>query len=270
MPLVLALGNIYRTLRWPEGSSPVFLAASMMFGGAVTLFPSRCRSNPASSRLCSPRNRRAAAAGGVAVFAVLYLFFFVLQRLAGPVYLGQIGSVAAVVGTLIAIFALGEAPAANLGLAALLVAGVLAVPARRPPRVHHKRYANRHILPDLEESSMKLIEALSWRYATKRMTGAKVPAERVERILEAVRLAPSSYGLQPYSVLVIEDPALRERIGQWPSTSRRSSSHRTCWSSPPGIPSRLATSTNCPVDCRDTRIETSELDAYGATIKEHS
>ncbi|WP_431024301.1 nitroreductase family protein [Halomonas sp. H5] len=59
---------------------------------------------------------------------------------------------------------------------------------------------------------MTLIDALHWRYAAKRLTGAKVPQAQADRILEAVRLAPSSYGLQPYSVLVIEDPALLERI----------------------------------------------------------
>ncbi|PAU75492.1 nitroreductase family protein [Halomonas salipaludis] len=59
---------------------------------------------------------------------------------------------------------------------------------------------------------MNLIDALNWRYATKRMNGKQVPQAQLDRILEAVRLAPSSYGLQPYSVLVIEDRALRERI----------------------------------------------------------
>lgn len=52
---------------------------------------------------------------------------------------------------------------------------------------------------------MDLIEALNWRYATKRMTGKKVPQEKADRILEAIRLAPSSMGLQPYSVLVVEN-----------------------------------------------------------------
>ena len=42
---------------------------------------------------------------------------------------------------------------------------------------------------------MTLEDALNWRYATKRMTGEKVPGEKVERILEAARLAPSSFGL---------------------------------------------------------------------------
>ncbi|MFM9269599.1 NAD(P)H-dependent oxidoreductase [Halomonas elongata] len=53
--------------------------------------------------------------------------------------------------------------------------------------------------------------ALNWRYATKRMNGRRVPEAMVERILDAAHLAPSSYGLQPYSVVVVETPELRER-----------------------------------------------------------
>lgn len=60
---------------------------------------------------------------------------------------------------------------------------------------------------------MDIIELCNWRYATKRMQpGKSVPADKVERILEAVRLAPSSSGLQPYEILVISDPALRAQI----------------------------------------------------------
>ena len=59
---------------------------------------------------------------------------------------------------------------------------------------------------------MTLIENLNWRYATKRMNGTKVPQEKVDRILEAIRLAPTSFGLQPFKVIVVEDAALRERI----------------------------------------------------------
>ncbi|MHA4871864.1 nitroreductase family protein [Duganella sp. PWIR1] len=60
---------------------------------------------------------------------------------------------------------------------------------------------------------MDLLELCRWRYATKRMDGAKrVPRAQLDRILEAVRMAPSSSGLQPYEVIVIEDPAVRERI----------------------------------------------------------
>ncbi len=59
---------------------------------------------------------------------------------------------------------------------------------------------------------MSISDALNWRYATKRMNGEKVPADTMNRILEAARLAPSSFGLQPYSVVVIGDDALRERV----------------------------------------------------------
>jgi len=61
---------------------------------------------------------------------------------------------------------------------------------------------------------MSLIQALEWRYAAKRMNGQKVPQEKINNILEATRLAASSMGLQPYNVLVVEDPELREKIKQ--------------------------------------------------------
>lgn len=55
------------------------------------------------------------------------------------------------------------------------------------------------------------IKQLEWRYATKRMNGQKVPQDKVDSILEAIRLAPSSYGLTPYSVIVIEDKDLLKK-----------------------------------------------------------
>jgi nitroreductase len=59
---------------------------------------------------------------------------------------------------------------------------------------------------------MSLINALNWRYAAKRMNGEKVPAGKVNNILEATRLSASSMGLQPYTILVVEDEALRKEI----------------------------------------------------------
>ena len=56
------------------------------------------------------------------------------------------------------------------------------------------------------------IENQKWRYATKRMNGQKVPAEKLENILEAIQLAPTSIGMQPFTVLVIEDPELKAKI----------------------------------------------------------
>lgn len=59
---------------------------------------------------------------------------------------------------------------------------------------------------------MNILESLEWRYASKRMNGQKVPSDKVNNILEAIRLAPSSMGLQPYTVLVIEDEVLKNKI----------------------------------------------------------
>jgi len=58
-----------------------------------------------------------------------------------------------------------------------------------------------------------LIQKLQWRYATKKMNPAKAVApEKLERILEAVRLAPTSSGLQPYEIIVVSNKAVREKI----------------------------------------------------------
>jgi nitroreductase len=59
---------------------------------------------------------------------------------------------------------------------------------------------------------MKLIDALNWRYATKRMNGEKVPDAKLDAILEATRLSASSMGLQPYTLLVVENEELKKRI----------------------------------------------------------
>lgn len=59
---------------------------------------------------------------------------------------------------------------------------------------------------------MTLSEALQWRYATKRMNGKTVPQEKVDKILEAIRFAPTSAGLQPFEVFVISDSKLKEKI----------------------------------------------------------
>lgn len=59
----------------------------------------------------------------------------------------------------------------------------------------------------------ELLSKLEWRYATKKMDHTKVvPQEKIDRILEAVRLTASSSGLQPYEVIVVTNPAVREQI----------------------------------------------------------
>ena len=59
---------------------------------------------------------------------------------------------------------------------------------------------------------MNLTNALHWRYATKRMNGTKIPQPKLDSILNAISLSPSSYGLQPYSIILIEHKELLEKI----------------------------------------------------------
>ncbi|WP_207423649.1 NAD(P)H-dependent oxidoreductase [Desertivirga brevis] len=59
---------------------------------------------------------------------------------------------------------------------------------------------------------MDILSILNWRYATKRMNGQEIPEEKLERILESIRLSASSVGMQPYNVLVIKDKDLRKKI----------------------------------------------------------
>lgn len=59
---------------------------------------------------------------------------------------------------------------------------------------------------------MNLIEKLNWRYATKRMNGQVVPDSSLNNILEAMQLAPSSMGLQPFTFIVISNKELLQKI----------------------------------------------------------
>lgn len=60
---------------------------------------------------------------------------------------------------------------------------------------------------------MTLIDKLNWRYATKKYDASKkVAADKVERILEAIRLAPTSSGLQPFEVLLVSNPEKRAQM----------------------------------------------------------
>ncbi|HLT64762.1 MAG TPA: NAD(P)H-dependent oxidoreductase [Flavobacterium sp.] len=59
---------------------------------------------------------------------------------------------------------------------------------------------------------MSIISALQWRYATKKMNGEVVVESKINSILEAIRLVPTSSGLQPFEVMVITNPALKESI----------------------------------------------------------
>lgn len=58
-----------------------------------------------------------------------------------------------------------------------------------------------------------LNEKLNWRYATKKMDPSRpVPQDKVDRILEAINLAPTSSGLQPFEVIVVTNPDVKAKL----------------------------------------------------------
>ncbi|MEP1445222.1 MAG: NAD(P)H-dependent oxidoreductase [Paraglaciecola sp.] len=74
---------------------------------------------------------------------------------------------------------------------------------------------------------MNVIDALKWRYAVREFSSKVIPAQDLHELADATRLTASSYGLQPYKLIVVESPEMREALlphsmGQ---TKVRDSSH---------------------------------------------
>lgn len=126
-PVLLAAGNLYRTLRWPPGVPPDVLAPGMLAASTLLVVAAAL---PAGLPVL-PVQPTATALGWVALqvaaFALQYLLYFDLQRRGGPVVLSLLGSVAALVGLPIAILALGEPVPGLLAPAALLIAAGIAL-----------------------------------------------------------------------------------------------------------------------------------------------
>lgn len=60
---------------------------------------------------------------------------------------------------------------------------------------------------------MSIIDSLNWRYATKKFDfSRKVSETDLETILEAIRLTPTSFGMQPYHFYVISNQEIKEKI----------------------------------------------------------
>jgi len=75
---------------------------------------------------------------------------------------------------------------------------------------------------------MQLIENLKWRYATKKYNPSKkVSTENIEKIKEAIQLSATSYGLQLFKVLIVEDKSIREKLrpASWGQSQITDASH---------------------------------------------
>lgn len=107
IPVSLALGNVYRSIDWPSGSAPTWLAFGSNAAAALLLAAIGTAAGE-SAQIGRIIELPAVAALQVAAAAVMFLFYFRLQRAGGPVTLSQIGTVAAAVGIVIGAGVLDE------------------------------------------------------------------------------------------------------------------------------------------------------------------
>lgn len=125
VPIILAIGNIYRTLRWPADADAEQLTLGMLIVSAALIFLAAIHPELSIGSPLGDIDSPKLIAVQSAVFAVLYTLLFVLQKVAGPVYLSFLGSVGAIIGVLAAIWFLGESlPQGTLPAASLIGVGI--------------------------------------------------------------------------------------------------------------------------------------------------
>ncbi len=131
-PVILAIGNIYRTLRWPDDTQPEQLAPGMLIASVLLLLIFAGLSGTGGPLPWQVPASLPIVGAQILVFALQYHLFFVLQKLGGPVYLSLLGSVAAIIGVPIAVLLLGEEWPQGIVIATVLIATGIALVSRRP------------------------------------------------------------------------------------------------------------------------------------------
>ena len=113
------------------------------------------------------------------------------------------------------------------------------------------------------------LESLNWRYATKKFNSEKQISDAdLNALLEAIRLSPSSYGLQPYHVFIIKDKELRVKLkaASWGQTQITDSSCLIVFANNTSFDSDLID--NYLANISNTRdIDLNNLQGYGDFMK---
>jgi drug/metabolite transporter (DMT)-like permease len=122
IPVSLACGNIYRTVDWPKEATPLELAVGSNLAAALILLVGIALL-PGLSSVGTLADVPFVTLAQIAASALMFAVFFRLQVVGGPVYLSQIGYVAAAIGLFSGTLFLGE----RYGLLTWLGAVVIAV-----------------------------------------------------------------------------------------------------------------------------------------------
>ncbi|MBU3668340.1 MAG: NAD(P)H-dependent oxidoreductase [Candidatus Taylorbacteria bacterium] len=95
-------------------------------------------------------------------------------------------------------------------------------------------------------------KALEWRYATKQFDSTKkLTEEQLNTILESMRLSASSYGLQPWKFVIVQNPEVREKL------------KAASWNQP-----QVTDASHFVVLCVRTDVNEAYVDAYMKKISE--
>ncbi len=131
-PLLLASGNVYRSLAWPKGLPPMAAAALLLVLQAAVLVPVTVVSGDFAAPGAAFRPEDFALLGAGALTAIFYLSAFELQKRAGPVVVGQLGYVITVASLIIGAVVFGERfPPSAFAAIGVVLLGVTLV-NRRP------------------------------------------------------------------------------------------------------------------------------------------
>ena len=113
------------------------------------------------------------------------------------------------------------------------------------------------------------LENQNWRYATKKFDSSKKITDKDLTILkEAIRLSSSSYGLQPYKILIVENPELRAKLkpASWNQSQVTDASHLIVFASDTNV-------TENKIDdylksiCEIRNLPQDAMNGYGAYMK---
>lgn len=115
-----------------------------------------------------------------------------------------------------------------------------------------------------------IINSLRWRYATKKFDASKkLSQEQLETILEALRLSPSSFGLQPWKFVVVNDAKKREllKVASWNQSQVTDASHFVVIAVPKVIDSSLVDNYIASMKNANVSADAAKLEGLSGVIK---
>lgn len=125
IPASLAVGNLYRTMAWPDGANPFELAIGSNLSAAILLFTVIVLTSQTTA-IPDLLSVNKLALVQIFVSAAMFSIFFRLQEVGGPTYLSQISYVAAGVALFAGTFFLDERYSVITWVgAAVIVAGII-------------------------------------------------------------------------------------------------------------------------------------------------